>query len=157
MNDNANQDSILALDKIEFQVRIAAAVDDVWRCWADPKLLKQWWGDKVHLDLKVGGGFEEQWINSDGEEIVTSGLVIICQDRRSFTLTWADPDWKATTEVMIVLRQADDVTELTLRHRGWIAFYGEKGDTLRAQHTEGWERHLDSLVAFVESARFGQT
>ena len=98
----------------------------------------------------------ERWTNFDGEEISTSGLVIVCQDRRSFTLTWADPDWKETAEVMVTLRQADDAKEFNLRHRGWLAFYGAKGDTLRDRHNEGWQWRLAALVAFAESTAFGK-
>ena len=35
------------------------------------------------------------------------------------------------TEVMVMLRDLDQTTELILVHRGWLAFRGEKGTTTR--------------------------
>ena len=88
MNDETKEESLLEWDKIELRRAIAGSCDDIWRYWAEPHLIKRWWGDSVHLELRVGGPFEERWKASDGSEMVTSGTVIICQPSRSFTLTF---------------------------------------------------------------------
>jgi uncharacterized protein YndB with AHSA1/START domain len=151
MNDETKEESLLEWDKIELRRAIAGSCDDIWRYWAEPHLIKRWWGDSVHLELRVGGAFEERWKASDGSEMVTSGTVIICQPSRSFTLTWADDDWRAMTEVMVMFREDGQLTDLKLVHRGWLKFRGEKGAATRAQHAAAWERHLDALVALSES------
>ena len=151
MNEETKEDSLLERDKIELHRSMAVSCNDIWRCWAEPDLIKRWWRDSVHLDLRVGGAFEERWMDRDGDEVVTSGTVILCQPQRSFTLTWSDADWRAMTEVMVMLRDLDQTTELILVHRGWMAFRGEKGNAIRDRHAAGWERHLDALVALSET------
>ena len=83
---------------------------------------------------------------------MTRGTVIMCQPRRTFSLTWADIDWRATTDVMVMLGRNEQITELTLVHSGWMAFRGENGAAIRDRHAVGWNRHLDALVALSDSA-----
>ena len=75
MNEETKEDSLLERDKIELHRSMAASCNDIWRCWAEPDFIKRWWRDSVHLDLRVGGAFEERWMDSDGDEVVTSGTV----------------------------------------------------------------------------------
>ena len=98
------EESLLERDKIEIRRPIVAAPDDVWRCWAEPELIKCWWGEDVQLDLRVGGRFAEQWIDDRRQEVVSSGTVILCQPLRSFTLTWAEEAWRSVTEVTVMLQ-----------------------------------------------------
>ena len=65
MDFNAETDLLLERE-------IAASPATVWRCWADPELLKQWFCPKpyyvseVELDLRPGGIFRTQMAGPDG-------------------------------------------------------------------------------------------
>jgi uncharacterized protein YndB with AHSA1/START domain len=51
------------IKEVSFERIYDAPIDQVWKAWTDPKLLKQWWGpndvtiQECEVELRVGGKF----------------------------------------------------------------------------------------------------
>jgi uncharacterized protein YndB with AHSA1/START domain len=149
----------LALERV-----IRAARTTVWRAWADPRRLEQWWLPAPmqcrveRLDLHPGGAFVTR-MSDDGAEwtphLDACFLAVDELDRIVFTngidSTWrpADPSPVAMTAT-ITLADHPDGTDyrVTVRHR-------DPADRLRHEElgfADGWGSVADQLSAYVEGS-----
>jgi uncharacterized protein YndB with AHSA1/START domain len=134
---------------IHLSADIPAPIEIVWNFLTETKHLQRWWNDGVTLDAVAGGDFVEPWANSAGQRIVTSGKVLGLKEASEIRLTWRDEDWTVATEVTFTLETLGEATRLTVLHGGWQAFPESDRDGLIDAHSQGWQRHLDSLTAYA--------
>jgi uncharacterized protein YndB with AHSA1/START domain len=125
---------------VDESIDVEASPERVWRVLADPELLAAWW---YGMDLTVapGGGFEERWLDEQGDERITRGRVESCVPGQELVLSWADDDWQATTWVEITISAVTRTTSrLRIRHLGWEKL--PDGASLADAHRDGWRHHL---------------
>jgi uncharacterized protein YndB with AHSA1/START domain len=133
----------------------------VWRCWAEPELLKQWFCPKpwfvsqARMDLRPGGEFFTLMNGPNGESFGEPGvfLEVVEGERLVFTDAFR-PGWRpsgrAFTAAEIVFEDAgENRTRYTARARHWSA-------EARAEHErmgfhEGWGRAADQLEALAST------
>jgi uncharacterized protein YndB with AHSA1/START domain len=137
---------------VDESVTIAASAHDVWRAIVHAEARAGWW-EYLDLDPTVGGRFEERWTDSDGRDVVTSGVVTEVVVDRLLVLSWADDDWPTATRVELRLLETGGTTSVRLRHTGWAPLPG--GVALAEEHRTGWRLHLDDLRRFVEGTAGG--
>lgn len=53
--------------RLTFERHYAADVGQVWAALTDPDRMRQWWAEAPRLDLREGGEFVLNWLNSDDE------------------------------------------------------------------------------------------
>lgn len=134
-------------------VEIAATPERVFRAITDPKELPMWWGSddtyrttKHAADLRVGGKWRSEGKGQDGTEFHVEGEYVEIDPPRKLVQTWVAPwDGNHVTTITYRLEPIDGGTRVTLRHHGFAG----RADSCRS-HTEGWERVLGWLTAFVK-------
>lgn len=97
----------------------------------------------MRLTARLGAAFEETW---DGG--VTRGRVEEVVEDSLLRLSWADDDWRATTEVVIALADVELGTTIVVIHTGWSALDGSA--ELIPAHQAGWRHHLDALRSLID-------
>jgi uncharacterized protein YndB with AHSA1/START domain len=137
---------------LEIKRLIKAPRDRVYAAWIDPAQLKQWFGpEKVQTrdliaDARVGGKFRWDLTNSEGEKMTCRGEYRELQPGKKVVFTWQwedDESWENHTSIVTVeLEDADDGTELRLRHEQL------PNEESRDGHTRGWNSALDKLEKF---------
>jgi uncharacterized protein YndB with AHSA1/START domain len=141
---------------------IRAPRASVYQAWANPEVLKQWFGPAamflaaVSLDVRVGGTYRiemqmkpdappEARANMSQQALVTGTYTQIVPNEL-LQFTW-EASWSPSERslVTISLRDITGGTELTLRQ--------EKFDSEQSRdaHKQGWSRALDNLTAALES------
>lgn len=126
---------------------IDAPVEDVWRAWTDPDLVRRWWGPKdytapvARIDLREGGRYifgmrapEAQ----GGQTHYTAGVYtrVVPQQRLEFTQSLVDadgnpidsaqaglpPDFPSEIRTTVAFRRIrGNMTELTVTEYDWNA------------------------------------
>ena len=115
----------------------------VFRAWSDPEQRAKWFGPKdftatiIEDDVRSGGAYhfhvrgpdyDDHWRGVYREVVVPERLV--------FT-------WGGDTLVTVTFEDLGGKTRLTLRHTGF------PNESIRDQHTRGWNSTLDRLGEFV--------
>lgn len=96
----------------------------VWQGWTDPALVRRWFGSDPQgtvlgagLDVRVGGGFEVTFRNSDGTEFTCFGSYSAVVEGQRLAFTW---QWKNTPGVIesvdIQLRAEGEGTLMVFEH-----------------------------------------
>lgn len=138
-----------------------APVENLWRCWTEATLLKQWfcpqpWSvSRAIIDARPGGEFSIVMHGPEGEEFPASGVFLAVEPRRRLVTTDAFlPGWVPserafmTTEVSFA-RAGDNRTQYTAIVRHWTA-------EAKAEHEamgfhEGWGKATDQLAVLAKS------
>ena len=154
MADTAND---LVLTRI-----IEAPRDNVWRCWVEPELLKQWFCPKpwyvseARLDLRPGGEFFTLMNGPNGEQFGEPGvfLEVVEKERLVFTDAFR-PGWRPSGRAFMAAEVLfEDAgarkTRYTARAMHWSA-------EARNEHEEmgfhdGWGTVARQLAELVEPA-----
>lgn len=133
----------------------------VWRCWAEPELLKQWFCPKpwfvsqARMDLRPGGEFFTLMNGPNGESFGEPGvfLEVVEGERLVFTDAFR-PGWRPSGRAFMAAEIAfedagENRTRYTARARHWSA-------EARAEHErmgfhEGWGKAADQLEALAKT------
>jgi uncharacterized protein YndB with AHSA1/START domain len=102
-----------AADKASLEIKrvINAPRDRVYAAWTDPAQLRQWFGPenvRTHnlvADTRVGGKFQWDLINPEGEEMTVAGEYRELQPGRKVVFTWQwqdDEDWERHESIVTV-------------------------------------------------------
>jgi len=128
---------------------LPATPEKVFDAWVDPNLLVQWWGPEgmdipQHaLDVRVGGAWETTMRNSEGGEVVCSGVYKIIErpHRLVFTWAWRQPDGSRghETDIEVTFTPVEGGTKMTLDQR---TFTDAKE---RDNHGMGWNSSFNCL------------
>jgi uncharacterized protein YndB with AHSA1/START domain len=126
----------------------------VFRMFAEPDLLAQWWGPKgfsapsVDLDLRVGGAYRIAMQPPEGDLFFLSGefRAVDPPTQLTYTFRWEppDPDDRETI-VSVSLRDRHGSTALAV-DQGSFATEGRL-----SLHEQGWTDSLDRLEALIRS------
>lgn len=133
----------------------------VFRAWADPELLKRWWGPKdftapvIQNDFRVDGKYLFCMRSPEGQDFWSTGVYreIAEPERIVFTDSFSDEngnvvpasyygmtgDWPLESLATVTFEAYGGKTELTLRSAGAPA--GEMSDMAKA----GWNESFDKL------------
>lgn len=146
----------LVLDRV-----MNASREALWRCWAQPELLEQWFCPKpwyvtdAVLDLRPGGEFSSTMHGPDGEEFPNIGvfLDVVEGSKLVFTDAFA-PGWLPNGRPFMAAQVTfDDAgegkTRYLARARHWT-------DEAMKEHQamgfhEGWGKAADQLEALAQS------
>lgn len=141
---------------------INAPRDNLYRCWTEPELLKQWFAPKpyttpvVNLDLRVGGANLIVMKSPDGQEIELPGTYLEIVPGRKVVMTDAySGDWMPKTSskpfstMIITFDDEDGKTRYTARVRHWSA--EDKTSHENMGFHQGWGICADQLAALAAS------
>ncbi len=132
----------------------------VWRAWADPNSLEQWWvpapakARVVKMDLRPGGAFETEYAEN-GVDFVSMGrgcfLAVDKEERIVFTDALKD-DWRPNDKpfmtAIIAFKDHPDGTD-------YSAHVMHKSQADRKKHEEmgfhdGWGTVIEQLARMAE-------
>lgn len=142
-------------DRMSLEVRrvINAPRDRVYAAWTDPAQLRQWFGPEnvqtrnLVADARVGGKFQWDLTNPEGEEMTVVGEYRELQPGRKIVFTWKwqdDEDWERRESIVTVeFSDCDGGTEVRLTHERLPS------KESRDRHSEGWTSLLEKLEKFV--------
>ena len=128
---------------IEIHRRLPAPIDEVFRWWTDPDLLKEWMTPvgtvEADVDLRVGGRLRIV-MKGDGRVIEHTGEYLEIDPPRRLVFTWVSPYTGSVPSVITVeLNDAGDgLTDLRLVHV-------QLPDEAARWHRGGWDAMLDRL------------
>ena len=146
-----------AADRMSLEVKrvINAPRDRVYAAWTDPAQLRQWFGPEnvqtrnLVADARLGGKFQWDLTNPEGEEMTVVGEYRELQSGRRVVFTWKwqdDEDWERHESIVTVeFSDCDGGTEVRLTHERLPS--EESCD----RHSEGWTSLLKKLEKFVGS------
>jgi uncharacterized protein YndB with AHSA1/START domain len=135
----------------------------LWRAWAEPELLKQWWCPKPwttevrEFDMRAGGGFHTFMSGPDGGTSDNPGsfLEVVPQERIVFSSCLIG-GWRPTTPWMpftAIITMADEGEGTR-----YIATVMHPDQATRDKHEEmgffdGWGTCIDQLAALAQQLR----
>jgi uncharacterized protein YndB with AHSA1/START domain len=138
-------------EKLSLEIKrlFKAPRDRLYAAWTDPAQLKEWFGPEnvqtreLFADVRVGGEFHWDLINSDGEKMTMRGEYRELQPGKRIVFTWQwedDEDWENHTSIVTVeLYDREGGTELRLTHEHLPSEESRDG------HTRGWNSALNKL------------
>lgn len=107
MNDETNIDEKRDL---VFAMTLEAPRENVWRCWTEPALLKQWFTPKpwttphAELDVRPGGKCLVVMRSPEGEEHPNPGIYLEIDPGRKLVTTDAySEDWQPSDKAFMTL------------------------------------------------------
>jgi uncharacterized protein YndB with AHSA1/START domain len=132
----------------------------VWRCWIEPKLIKQWFTPRpwttpvVEIDLRPGGESTMIFRGPEGEEFPNRGvyLDIVPDERLVFTDAYT-AGWKPTAKPFMtgIITLGDEAggTRYTAVVRHWTAEDCKRHEEMGFH--EGWGKATDQLEELARS------
>jgi uncharacterized protein YndB with AHSA1/START domain len=153
------------IKEVSFERIYDAPIDQVWKAWTDPKLLKQWWGpndvtiQECEVELRVGGKF---YIVMEAGEAMGPYKGTVWPMEAKFTvvepnakLSYTAKAWTkgAEEETMIdtvtelELRQEDGKTKLKIKSA--INKMGPGAQMAAEGMKHGFTQQLDKLKNFL--------
>jgi uncharacterized protein YndB with AHSA1/START domain len=130
----------------------------VFRAWADPELLKQWWAPRpwttshAEIDLRPSGTCKTVMRSPEGEDHPNVGvyLEVVPNERivvtDAFSQAWVPSD-KPFMTVLVTFEDLDGKTRYTARVRHWTVADREAHE--RMGFHEGWGQCADQLAALL--------
>jgi uncharacterized protein YndB with AHSA1/START domain len=152
------------LDRIERSVHIGASPAKVWRALTEADLLARWFGERMTVDLRVGGELTLHWdVPADvrPEDEICYGtfraVITEIEPERVLAFRWAlraelDPVPGTATDVRFTLRADGTGTLLTVVESGFSTLTVADPRATRAKNTDGWAWELGELVRFLDPA-----
>jgi uncharacterized protein YndB with AHSA1/START domain len=130
---------------VTIRLLLPAPVDRVLETMSNPRLVKQWSGQRGKIELKVGGRLElfDGWVR---------GRVTEYKPPTRLVHTWIPEDWPNGTPPSVVAYRFvgtnDGGTRVVLSHKRL------PNEREAASHKSGWREYFfDPLKEFLESHR----
>jgi uncharacterized protein YndB with AHSA1/START domain len=140
-------------DRIERVVEIAKPPADVWSALTTAEGLSSWFGDKVTVDLRLGGSIHMAWNESDD---VADMRVERIEEPTVFGFTWhvygLPADDPRRTYVEFTLEPAGAGTRLSVVESGFSQLAPDVHDKAYGGNVQGWASELGELVAYLDAA-----
>lgn len=146
----------LVLDRV-----LDAPRENIWRCWTEPELLKQWFCPKpwyvseTRMDHRPGGEFFTVMNGPEGERFENPGVFLEIAEGERLVFTDAFvPGWRPNGKPFMVadvqFADADDgKTRYTAYARHWNAETRKEHEEMGFH--EGWGKAADQLEALARS------
>ena len=140
--------------------RIAASPHNLFRCWTEPALIRQWFVPKpwsvarAEVDLRPGGQSLIVMRDPDGNEMPNPGVYLeVVPDRRlvftdAYTAGWVPSERPFMTGI-ITFEPDGDHTRYTARVRHWTA--DAKTEHEKMGFETGWGICADQLAALAKT------
>ncbi len=139
-NTNRNQ---RAIEKDFF---IKATSQRVFQALTEQAELERWFVAKAELDLRPGGAISFFW----GTGVYNVGKILVLEPPHRLSYTWeAEALEPSPTTITFELTAENDGTRLHLIHAG--IGEGEEWDRYYTLRNNGWNVHLEHLVAWLET------
>ena len=148
----------MAVHELVLTRLIAAPPDNVYRCWTEPALLKQWFAPKPYttpvaeLDVRPGGTALIVMRGPDGKDLPNPGVYLeVVPGRRlvstdAYVSAWV-PSAKPFLTIIVTFDPEDGKTRYTARARHWSAADCEAHEKMGFH--DGWGRCTDQLEELV--------
>ncbi len=146
---NSDRDLLLNRD-------IAASAQQLYRCWTEPALIRQWFAPKpwtvpeAHADVHPGGSSLIIMRGPDGEEFRNPGVYLeVVPDQRLVITDAYTSAWELADEpLMTLIVSFDDLgngrTRYTALARHWTVAARERHEAMG--FLDGWSRCADPLA-----------
>jgi uncharacterized protein YndB with AHSA1/START domain len=144
-------------DTINAEIFIAAPPARVFQALTDPQQMPRWWGQKemyrvtkFEADVRANGKWKSVGVGVNGDSFEVSGEYLEVDPPHLLVQTWK-ASWAGTlsTKVRWELQPHNNGTLVKITHGGFAANPAAAKD-----HSQGWQRVLGWMQAFVEK---GQT
>ncbi len=147
--------------ELKLERLIDAPVAKVWRCWAEPDLLKQWFCPKpwyvsdVRMDLCPGGEFFTVMNGPNGEQFDNAGVFLAVEPHRRLVSTDAfRPGWVPSERAFMVAETTfedtgEGQTRYTARALHWTVEARKEHEEMGFH--EGWGKAADQLKELARS------
>jgi uncharacterized protein YndB with AHSA1/START domain len=153
-----------------FERTYEAPIDDVWRAWTEPELLRQWWGpekttiEECEVDLRVGGRIRivmragEEMGRYAGTRWPLEGIFTRVEEPHHLVYeatSWTEGEEGATIEHVneVKLSARGDQTIVTLRIDVTDIGSGVKARLAAYGMKWGYDAQLDKLATLLSSPR----
>lgn len=131
---------------IEKDLFIKATPQRVFQALTEQAELERWFLVKAELDLRPGGAISFEWDRARG--VYNFGTILILDPPHRLSYTWEAME-SSPTPVTFELTAENDGTRLHLIHSG--IGEGKEWDHYYTLRNNGWNIHLDHLVAWLET------
>jgi uncharacterized protein YndB with AHSA1/START domain len=160
-------------DTIEAEIFIAAPPERVFQALTDPNQMPRWWGQsgmyritEWKADLRPGGKWSSVGVGADGTSFRVDGEYLEVDPPRLLVHTWIPSfssipstivRWELSPRQVHALQSKGPQkmgtgTAVKMRHSGFA------GNVESArEHSQGWERVLGWLQAFLEKGETAET
>jgi uncharacterized protein YndB with AHSA1/START domain len=152
--------SVRELHELTITRLIAAPRTNVWRCWTEPALLKQWFTPRpwttpiVQVDLRPGGANYVLMRGPDGSEHPNHGVYLeVVPDERlvftdAYTKAW-EPSAKPFMTVVLTFADEGGRTRYTARVLHWTEADMQQHEKMGFR--DGWGKATDQLEALAKT------
>ena len=127
-----------------------ATREEVFRAWADPELLRQWYTPNPQLSVEFNGTVAagESYELIMGGRYTARGRYLRVEPPSMLEFTWQWDGEPAPSVVLVELDSTSDgITRLRLTHRDLADQTEVDG------HAKGWDLNLNRLVILLDRAR----
>lgn len=116
---------------------VAAAPEEVYRCFVDPELLVKWWPERALVDGRTDGLFEFAW---PSQNVRLLGQYLVREPGHRLVFTWSfTHEPLAPSTVDIQFAASSEGTRLTIEHT-----HGDDPDE-RQGYIDGWKHFVGRL------------
>lgn len=134
---------------------------NLWRCWTEPELLKQWFCPKpwyvseARLDLRPGGEFFTLMNGPDGEQFGEPGVFLEVVENEKLVFTDAfRPGWRPAGRPFMAAEvlfadAGDGKCRYVARAMHWSAEARKEHESMGFH--EGWGKAADQLEALART------
>jgi uncharacterized protein YndB with AHSA1/START domain len=138
-------------DRIERTVDVAHPPEKVWAALTTADGLSSWFGQKVTIDLRVGGAASMSWTDGPTVEMRVERV----EEPTVFAYTWQIPGLPTgdprRTYVEFTLEPAGSGTRLTVVETGFAQLPVDMVRPTYDDHASGWASELGELVSHLDA------
>ena len=138
---------------IHFERHLPHPVERVWAAITDPEQVIRWWGE-LNADLRPGGNFALQWLNTDEENRSSGWRGTLTEydpprllETRGVWGSSEEPWGQANASLRFELTPDGDGTVLRFTNT-----LEAMPDEYRTKTLAGWHWHLDALAGVLDGA-----
>jgi uncharacterized protein YndB with AHSA1/START domain len=147
---------------LSIELELDAPAEKLFRCYTDPKLLKQWFAPKpwkiteVDTEIRAGGRFNFTMQSPEGQDYPNNGLVLAVEPNKRLVTTDAitPGDFKPSGPFMVAEITFEDLGNGKTKYRAVARHWTEEA---KKQHEEmgfepGWTqtaRQLEELAKTI--------
>ena len=136
-----SSDWAIAVDK-----SVALSVEDVYRAWLEPALVKRWMApgtmrvSEPTIDACSGGQWQLEMVDVDGSRHKAFGQYTLLQEPSELALTWEWDGGHYSTKITVTIEAgANGKTDVCIEQRGFPSM------DVAQSHEAGWAGCLDKL------------
>lgn len=146
--------------ELSIELILDAPAEKLFRCYADPKLLQQWFAPKpwtiesTDIDFRPGGRMSFVMASPEGQKFPNAGLYLdIVPNRRIVTTDAVTPDFQPAGPFMVAEITFEDLGDGATKYRAVARHWTEA--TMK-QHAEmgfepGWTQTARQLEALAKT------